>query len=93
MNHDTSCGIINITDRKRIDLTGIISVDSFDESSVILSINSGTLNIEGEGLSITTLELEKGVVSASGLISGLYYSDSDVSLQNKGLIKRIFNKG
>lgn len=93
MNHDASCGIINITDRKNVELTGIISVDSFDEMSVVLSVNCGTLTIEGEKLSITTLDLEKGIVSATGLISGLFYTDSHQSSENKGVFTRIFGKG
>ncbi len=92
MNHDSTCGLINITDRKTIELTGIMSVDSFDETLITLTVNCGTLTVEGEGLSITTLDLEKGVVSATGLVSGVYYSDSDTSGSN-GIFTKLFNKG
>lgn len=92
MNYDKPCGIINITDRKSIQLTGVVSVDSFDEYYISLTVSCGTLNIEGEGLNITTLDLDKGHVSASGTINGVYYNENDSSKQ-KGVVSRLFGKG
>ena len=92
MNYDKSCGMININDRKSIQLTGVISVDSFDEFYIALTVSCGTLNIEGEGLNITTLGLDKGHVSASGNINGVYYSDGESNKQ-KSVVSKLFGKG
>ena len=92
MNFDKPCGIINISDRKTIQLTGVVSVDSFDEYNISMTVSCGTLNVEGEGLNITTLDLDKGHVSASGTINGVYYNDSENS-GKKGLALRLFGKG
>lgn len=87
--HGGFCGTVNVTDRKCIDLTGILSVDSFDESLITLSVPCGTLTVEGEGLHITVLDLDKGKVSATGTIGAVYYSDSDAPKKG-GLFSRVF---
>ena len=46
----TACGNITVTDRKNIELTGVVSVDSFDEYVITLTVQCGTLTVEGDGL-------------------------------------------
>ncbi len=70
-----SCGTIAVTDRAAIELTGILSVDSFDEFTITLNVSCGRLTIEGENLKIGVLDLEKGKVSAGGKINAVYYTD------------------
>lgn len=83
------CGLINITDRRKIELTGVKSVDSFDESIVTLTVSCGKLVVEGEGMNITVLDLDKGVICAEGIINAVVYSDAVNSVE-KGLFSRIF---
>ncbi len=85
-----TCGMITITDRKKVTLTGISSVESFDEYEVVLSVSCGTLTVEGENLSITGLDLEKGTVEATGLIRCVAYSDAGSG--KKGLAARLFGR-
>ena len=40
-----SCGSITITDRASIELTGVLSVDSFDEAAITLNVSCGKLLI------------------------------------------------
>ena len=84
-----ACGLVNITDRRKIELTGIKAVDSFDEFAITLSVISGKLCIEGEGLSITVLDLDKGLVCAEGKISAVIYTDGNVNVQ-RGFFKGLF---
>ena len=50
----------------------------------------GTLTVEGEELKIGTLDTERGEVSLSGKINGLFYSDDGHSSEKKGLFSKMF---
>ena len=84
-----NCGIVNLTDRRKIELTGIKSVDSFDEYSIVLSVLCGKLTVEGEGLGITVLDLDKGLVCAEGKINAFVYSEKK-EYEHIGLFSRFF---
>ena len=84
------CGNIKIEDRSRVEFTGVLAVDSFDEYGITLSVSCGSLCLEGERINITVLDLEKGIVEARGLITGVYYSDNDNKPQKKGGLSRLF---
>lgn len=88
---EEACGMITVTDRKSIELTGIRSVESFDEFTITLTVSCGTLTVEGENLSIGVLDLEKGRVSAAGCINAVYYADSGAP-QKGGVLSRVFGK-
>ncbi len=55
-------------------ISGVDEVMSFDEESVVLGTSFGNLNVEGDGLHMTLLDLEKGEVALDGIITGLYYT-------------------
>ena len=63
-------------ERNKITVTGIKSVDSFDEGLISAAVSDGSvLSIEGKGLNITDLDLEKGSIEATGnSITGVFYS-------------------
>ena len=84
-----ACGIINITDRRKIELTGIKALDSFDEYSVSLTVVCGKLVVEGEGLNITVLDLDRGVVTAEGIINAVVYTEENVRKQ--GVFSKMFS--
>ena len=86
-----SCGSVAITDSASIELTGVLSVDSFDEAAITLNVSCGKLLIEGENLKIDGLDLEKGRVTAGGRINAVYYTDV-AGGTNAGLLARLFGK-
>ena len=66
---------LNIKERSRLTLNGVINVDSFDESYVTLSTSEGRVSVEGQGLKIESLVREGGEIEITGKISGVYYSE------------------
>ena len=74
--------------RKRIDITGVRDVLSFDETEVTLHTTAGELIIEGKELSVTTLDTDRGVVIVDGRIDSLYYSTTDEK-KSRGLFGRM----
>ena len=85
MDQTNKSGNVRITDRKTVSLTGICAVERFDETSVCLESTLGTLNIEGEGLHITSLDLERGLVEACGRIDALYYTADEPHKEKRGI--------
>ncbi len=76
-------GTVLITDRNTIELTGIKDVESFDEYTIVLKVDGGSLTVEGEALKIGTLDLEKGKVTATGLVCSVYYSDTNAPAKSR----------
>ena len=64
---------ISIRARSAVEITEVTGVVSFDEEEIVLETGTGKLSVEGEGLRITVLSLETGVVSAVGKINAVAY--------------------
>ncbi|MEG3072447.1 MAG: YabP/YqfC family sporulation protein [Candidatus Syntrophopropionicum ammoniitolerans] len=52
--------------RKQLVMEGVIQVDSFDETEIVLETNMGTLILKGAGLHITQLSKDTGGLTAEG---------------------------
>ena len=68
-------GSVTLTDRKELSLTGVTDILSFDENNLYLATTLGALNIDGEELHIGELSLEKGLLTLTGKICGLFYEN------------------
>ena len=62
-------------DRRKLRVSGVKEVDSFDDRTVTARTVQGKLMIQGEQLKVTGLELETGDLSVEGKIHGLVYED------------------
>ena len=67
---------ITLVDRKRLEITGVIEVESFDENAIVMSTSQGDLTVRGEGLHIETLSLDGGALKVDGTVESLTYEDS-----------------
>ena len=82
--------MVQLRERKILELTGILSVVSFRDRETEFESNMGHLQITGEDLHMEKLDLEQGEVVLSGKINSLYYPD-DSAPQSKGsLLRRFF---
>ena len=59
--------------RESLTVSGVEEVESFDESSILLSTARGGLEVQGEGLHIEKLSLDGGDLKVDGLINALVY--------------------
>ena len=66
---------IILESRERMTISGVNDVESFDESSIILSTELGSLIIKGQDLKIGKLNLDSGEVLAEGDFDSFEYSD------------------
>jgi sporulation protein YabP len=65
-----------LTDRERLEMSGVLDVTSFDEEHALIKTESGMLAVDGEGLHVTSLDLGHGSISFEGKINGLFFSDA-----------------
>ena len=66
---------LRLNERKRLTMTGVTEVVSFDESAVVLRTTLGTLLVQGQALQLKTLSQEGGQVAVEGTISALSYEE------------------
>lgn len=67
---------IIMENRKRLSLSGVTDIDSFDEQTVIALTAMGEITIRGWNLHITRLNLEQNELLIDGEISSLTYTDT-----------------
>lgn len=61
--------------RKELTVSAVKSITSYDEYNVVLETEMGTLQIGGEGISVSELSIQSGEVQISGMIEYLQYSN------------------
>ncbi len=78
-----------IYDRKKLSITGVSAVDSFDETNLCATMCDGeAIVVEGSGISVTDVNLENGSVEAEGNFTGVFYMTQQKS--TSGLFSRLF---
>ena len=77
-----------LEDRERLTISGVEEVESFDESSILLSTACGGLEVQGEGLHIEKLSLDGGELHVDGRIDSVTYEDQGQS--RGGFFSRLF---
>ena len=82
--------ILQLIMKKQLEVNGIIDVVRFDDVSVVLQTVCGELTIEGNGLKMSVLDTDKGIVSLDGQVDSIYYSE-ETNEPKKRLFGRIFN--
>lgn len=69
--------LLQMSDRRDLELTGIRRVLNFDEHEIGLQSALGVLLIRGQGLHITMLNLDDNRVNVEGNINVLEYKNAD----------------
>ena len=82
LNHN-----IIVEDRKKMTLTGVKDVLSFDEETVVLDTSLGRLTVKGSGLHIVNFDTKSGDLSAEGRLYALVYTTEE---KNGGFFSRVF---
>ena len=75
-------------DRKKLSVSGVQDVDSFDESTVVLYTNMGKMTVRGVNLHVNAFDVAGGDFSMEGDILGLEYSDEKKEKQS--FLTRLF---
>lgn len=65
---------LSITNREHVQISGVLTVDNFDDEEVTLETELGTLTIRGEELHIKQLDLESGRLQVEGYVNAFQYA-------------------
>ena len=68
---------LELYNREKGTMTGILDVISFDEHTIVLDTDMGFLTIKGKDLHVSRLSLEKGEVDLEGNVDSLVYSANE----------------
>ena len=66
---------LTLSERKKLTMTGVTEVVSFDDAAVVLETSLGTLVVQGQGLQLKTLSVDGGQVAVEGRVSALLYEE------------------
>ena len=66
---------LTLNERQKLTMTGVSEVVSFDEDSVVLHTNLGTLEVQGQELKLKNLSPDGGQVAIEGNIHSLFYEE------------------
>lgn len=78
-----------LENRKKLTLTGIKDVLSFDDEIIVVESELGLINVKGNDLKVNKISVETGDVIIEGIIKMIEYSDKDI-LSKQSLISKIF---
>ena len=67
---------VTLEDRRRLTVTGVEDVDSFDDREIVMQTSQGTLSVKGQELQIDRLSVDTGDVSVTGTVSELIYEET-----------------
>lgn len=97
MNVDERKGIntnvvqnIILENRKKLSISGVLDVLSFDDQIIILETELGLLTVKGENLKINKLSIDTSDVIVDGEVKCINYSDKDPDLKGNSFFSKIF---
>ena len=80
----------DLENRRKLSISGVLDVLSFDDQIVILETDLGMLTIKGDDLRINKLSIDTTEVVIEGNINSLSYSEKQDKKSSGGLIGKIF---
>ena len=80
-------------ERQLMRLRGVNNVDEFDEEKIVLQTELGKLEIKGQHLNVTSLDVEHGSLQIDGIIDSFSYVEEKKkrarSKKQVGLLSRL----
>ena len=77
-----------VKDRRTMTVSGVKEILSFDEQSVRMLTVSGDLSVDGDGLRVKVLDVERGCVSLEGRIDSIFYANEQAD-EHRGFWARL----
>ncbi|MGN0171251.1 MAG: sporulation protein YabP [Acutalibacteraceae bacterium] len=77
-----------LDDRRRLTVSGVSDVDSFDDTAVVVYTSLGELTVRGSQLHISRLNVDTGELAVEGSVSSLEYAE--LRQKSKGLLGKLF---
>lgn len=81
---------LNLENRKKLTLSGVVEVMNFDEEKIDLTTKLGNLTIKGEELKMNKLDVQNGDVIIVGNISSMVYNGKEIKKSGESLLSKLF---
>ena len=82
---------IVIEERRRISLSAVSEVESFNDTEIVLKVKGASLTVKGSGLHVEELSVETGDAEITGAnIDSVVYSRIDRERSKDGFFGRLF---
>ena len=81
---------IIIDSRDKIQVSGVLDVDSFDENEIIFITSYGAVTVTGYDLHISKLNLDESTLIIEGKVQAVDYADHEEMRQGGGFFSRVF---
>jgi len=85
---------IVLKERNHLTVRQVVAVEGFDESKILLKTKLGKLEIKGENLEITSLDLEHNQIIAQGKIGSMIYLEQrseKIKKKSKSTMQRLLH--
>lgn len=81
---------LSMENRKRLHLSGVVEVVSFNDASIIVNTNLGTLKIAGHELKMNKLDVQNGEVLVVGNIDSCIYTGTESVKDKESILSKLF---
>lgn len=81
---------IILENRKKLIITGVEEVISFDDEKILLNTKLGFLTVKGSELKMNKLDVQNGDVIIVGNLSSIVYSSKEVKKEKESIISKLF---
>lgn len=81
---------VMIDDRKRLTVSAVDDIESFDEEKVVILCDMGTMTVTGSDFKINRLNVEDGQLVIEGEIDEIQYSDRMTEKSGGGFFGKLF---
>lgn len=83
--------VLTLENREKMTITGVLNVESFNETEIILETVQGILDIKGASMHMSRLNLETGDLRIDGRIDSFVYSEKqDLKTKGAGFLSKLF---
>jgi sporulation protein YabP len=81
---------ITLRDRKKLLITGVHNVDSFNEELIVVDSELGLIVIRGADMHINKLDVESAALDVEGEIAVIEYVDQTAPQRKSGFLSGLF---
>ncbi|GAA0781827.1 sporulation protein YabP [Hathewaya limosa] len=90
MNVEEKKSNLTLQNRKKLQVSGVQEVISFNEEEIILSTSLGGLNIKGQNLKMNKLDVNNGELNITGTINSCIYRSNKRPEKKDTILSRLF---
>ena len=90
IKNDDKISNLNLESRKRLTLSGVNEVISFNEEEIMLKTSLGDLDIKGSNLKMNKLDVQNGDVIISGNINSCVYINNQSKANRSNIFSKLF---